>query len=70
MADTSKVVAEFFGDENFPVDWDSEKEKKLFWVYDDLHCPRPVSPMYDDIGNWVLTCDHMFRRFGTPFATD
>ena len=70
MADTSKVVAEFFGDENFPVEWESEKEKKLFWVYDDLHCPRPVSPMYDDIGNWVLTCDHMFRRFGTPFATD
>ncbi len=70
MADTSKVIAEFFGDENFPIEWESEKEKKLFWVYDDLHCPRPVSPMYDDIANWVLTCDHMFRRFGTPFASD
>ena len=70
MADTSKVVAEFFGDESFPVKWESEKEKKLFWVYDDLHCPRPVSPMYDDIANWVNTCDHMFRRFGTPFASD
>ena len=70
MADNSKVVAEFFGDESFPVEWESEQEKKLFWVYDDLHCPRPVSPMYDDIGNWVLTCDHMFRRFGTPFASD
>jgi pyruvate,water dikinase len=70
MADTSKVVAEFFGDESFPIEWASEKEKDLFWVYDDLHCPRPVSPMYNDIGNWVLTCDHMFRRFGTPFASD
>ena len=70
MVDTSKVVAEFFGDESFPVEWESEKEKDLLWVYDDLHCPRPVSPMYNDIGNWVLTCDHMFRRFGTPFATD
>jgi len=70
MADTSKVVAEFYGDESFPVEWASEKEKDLFWVYDDLHCPRPVSPMYNDIGNWVLTCDHMFRRFGTPFASD
>ncbi|MCJ7780876.1 MAG: PEP-utilizing enzyme, partial [Acidimicrobiia bacterium] len=68
--DTSKVVAEFFGDESFPVEWESEQEKKLFWVYDDLHCPRPVSPMYDDIANWVNTCDHMFRRFGTPFASD
>ncbi len=70
MADTSKVIAEFFGDESFPVEWESEQEKKLFWVYDDLHCPRPVSPMYDDIANWVNTCDHMFRRFGTPFASD
>jgi pyruvate,water dikinase len=70
MADTSKVVAQFLGDESFPIEWESEKEKDLFWVYDDLHCPRPVSPMYNDIGNWVLTCDHMFRRFGTPFASD
>ena len=70
MADTSKVIAEFYGDESFPIDWASEKEKGLFWVYDDLHCPRPVSPMYYDIGVWTLTCDHMFRRFGTPFASD
>jgi len=26
--------------------------------------------MYFDIGGWWLSCDHMFRRFGTPFATD
>jgi pyruvate,water dikinase len=70
MADTSKIVAQFLGDESFPIEWENEKEKDLFWVYDDLHCPRPVSPMYNDIGNWVLTCDHMFRRFGTPFASD
>ncbi len=70
MADTSKVIAEFYGDESFPVEWESEEEKGLFWVYDDLHCPRPVSPMYYDIGVWTLTCDHMFRRFGTPFASD
>ena len=47
-----------------------ETEKLLFWVYDDLHCPKPLSPMYEDIGGWWLSCDHMFRRFGTPFATD
>src|SRR3990170_1744370 len=70
MADTSKVVAEFFGSKEFPVDWASETEKKLFWVYDDLHCPQPLSPMYFDIGGWWLSCDHMFRRFGTPFAVD
>ncbi|MEE8498335.1 MAG: hypothetical protein V3S62_07360 [Acidimicrobiia bacterium] len=70
MADTSKVIAEFLGDESFPIEWASEEEKGLFWVYDDLHCPRPVSPMYYDIGVWTLTCDHMFRRFGTPFASD
>jgi len=70
MADTSKVVAEFFGSKEFPVDWASETEKKLFWVYDDLHCPQPLSPMYFDIGGWWMSCDHMFRRFGTPFAVD
>jgi phosphohistidine swiveling domain-containing protein len=70
MADTSKVVKEFLGDDEFPVDWKDEREKGLFWVYDDLHCPQPLSPMYFDIGGWWLTCDHMFRRFGTPFASD
>jgi phosphohistidine swiveling domain-containing protein len=29
-----------------------------------------VSPMFFDIGGWWLSCDHMFRRFGTPFAVD
>lgn len=70
MADTSKVVKQFLGDEDFPIEWETEQEKELFWVYDDLHCPRPLSPMYFDIGGWWLTCDHMFRRFGTPFASD
>ena len=70
MADESKIVKQFLGDEDFPIDWESEGEKGLFWVYDDLHCPQPLSPMYFDIGGWWLTCDHMFRRFGTPFAAD
>jgi len=65
-----EVLGEFLGDEKFPVEWSSETEKLLFWVYDDLHCPHPLSPMYFDIGGWWLSCDHMFRRFGTPFAAD
>jgi phosphohistidine swiveling domain-containing protein len=65
-----EVLGQFFGDKTFPVSWDSPSEKELFWVYDDLHCPHPISPMYNDIGGWWLSCDHMFRRFGTPFATD
>jgi phosphohistidine swiveling domain-containing protein len=65
-----EVLAQFLGDESFPVAWSSETESLLFWVYDDLHCPKPLSPMYEDIGGWWLSCDHMFRRFGTPFATD
>ena len=64
-----EVLGQFLGDETFPVEWTSETEKLLFWVYDDLHCPKPLSPMYEDIGGWWLSCDHMFRRFGTPFAT-
>jgi pyruvate,water dikinase len=65
-----EVLGQFLGDDQFPVEWTSETEKLLFWVYDDLHCPKPLSPMYEDIGGWWLSCDHMFRRFGTPFATD
>jgi len=65
-----EILDQFLGDESFPIEWKSEAEKRLFWVYVDLHCPHPLSPMYEDIGGWWLTCDHMFRRFGTPFATD
>jgi phosphohistidine swiveling domain-containing protein len=65
-----EVLGQFLGDGKFPIEWKSETEKLLFWVYDDLHCPHPLSPMYEDIGGWWLSCDHMFRRFGTPFATD
>src|SRR3970040_1797592 len=65
-----EILGQFLGDETFTIEWESEAEKQLFWVYDDLHCPQPLSPMYFDIGGWWLTCDHMFRRFGTPFASD
>jgi phosphohistidine swiveling domain-containing protein len=57
------------GTEEFPITW-KDGEKELFWILDDNHCPNPLSPMYFDIGGWWLTCDHMFRRFGTPFASD
>ncbi len=64
------VLGQYLGDDEFPIEWTSETEKLLFWVFDDLHCPKPLSPMYEDIGGWWLSCDHMFRRFGTPFASD
>ena len=64
-----QVLATFFGDEEFPIEWE-DGQRELFWVHDDLHIPNPVSPMYADIGGWWLKCDYMFRRFGTPFASD
>jgi phosphohistidine swiveling domain-containing protein len=70
MAVTEEILGQFLGDETFPVAWESDVEKDFFWVYDDLHIPHPVSPMFFDIGGWWLSCDHMFRRFGTPFAVD
>ena len=69
MAVTDEVLGTNFGSDGFPVEW-QEGEKELFWIYDDLHIPNPVSPLFFDIGGWWLTCDHMFRRFGTPFASD
>jgi phosphohistidine swiveling domain-containing protein len=70
VAATEEILGQFLGDASFPVAWDAEIEKDFFWVYDDLHIPHPVSPMFFDIGGWWLSCDHMFRRFGTPFAVD
>jgi pyruvate,water dikinase len=64
-----QVLGTNFGSGDFPVEWE-EGEKELFWIHDDLHIPNPVSPLFFDIGGWWLTCDHMFRRFGTPFACD
>jgi len=65
----TEAVATFFGDEEFPVEW-QDGQRDLLWVHDDLHIPNPISPMYADIGGWWLRCDYMFRRFGTPFASD
>ena len=70
MAAREEILGQFLGDDTFPVTWESDVEKDFFWVYDDLHIPNPVSPMFFDIGGWWLSCDHMFRRFGTPFAID
>jgi len=70
VAGTEEILGRFLGDDSFPVNWESEVEKDFFWVYDDLHIPHPVSPMFFDVGGWWLSCDHMFRRFGTPFAVD
>ncbi len=67
--DETKILGQNLGSEDFPVTW-NEGEEDLFWILDDLHCPNPLSPMFFDIGGWWLTCDHMFRRFGTPFASD
>jgi phosphohistidine swiveling domain-containing protein len=70
VAASEEILGQFLGDASFPVRWDADVEQDFFWVYDDLHIPHPVSPMFFDIGGWWLSCDHMFRRFGTPFAVD
>ena len=52
MAEERKIYATFFGNEKYPVTWESEEEKDLMWWYDDLHCPNPISPMYFSCGGW------------------
>ena len=62
--DSSKVLAKFYGDKDFPVEWKNEEEKKLFWFVDDNHVPFPITPMYFSLhGWWGPTCDYLFRRF-------
>jgi phosphohistidine swiveling domain-containing protein len=68
MADPNEVLGTFFGSEAFPVEWESEEDKKLHWFYDDLHCPNPISPMYSSLGWWGPSCEYMYRRFGAPFG--
>lgn len=69
MADASEVLGTFFGDESFPIEWDSEEEKELFWFVDDNHVPRPITPMYWSLnGWWGPTLDYMYRRFGFPLG--
>ncbi len=69
MTDPNEVLGTFFGDDEFPVEWESEEEKSLFWFYDDNHCPRPISPMFWSLnGWWGPTLDYMYRRFGFPLG--
>ena len=63
MAST-KVLAQFLGDKDFPVEWKNDGEKELFWFFDDNHCPNPISPMYFSLhGWWGPTCEYMLSRF-------
>jgi len=65
--DPSKVLATFYGDKDFPVEWDNEGEKLMFWFLDDNHVPFPITPMYYSMhGWWGPTCDYLFRRFDVP----
>ena len=65
----NEVLATFFGDKDFPIEWESEEEKQLFWFFDDNHCGRPISPMYWSLdGWWGPTLDYMYRRFGFPLG--
>jgi pyruvate,water dikinase len=69
MADSNEILGTFFGDESFPIEWESEEEKGLFWFVDDNHCPRPISPMYWSLnGWWGPSLDYMYRRFGFPLG--
>lgn len=66
----NKVLATYFGDAN-EVTWKDEEEKGLFWFYDDLHCPNPISPLYFDVGGWWgQSCEYMYRRFGAPIGSE
>lgn len=67
----SKVLKTFYGDKDFPVEWESDEEKKYHWFYDDLHCPNPLSPIYQSTTPWWGdVCAYMYRRFWAPFGKE
>lgn len=68
QTDSKKILGRFLGDEKFPINWEHESDKERFWWFDDLHVPRPISPLFFDLGGWWKDCDYMFRRFGVPFG--
>lgn len=72
MSDSNKVLATYFGEnDEVKFDFKNEEEKGLFWFYDDLHCPNPLSPLYFDCnGWWGPTCEYMYRRFGAPIGSE
>ena len=47
MPESSEVLAKFFGDESFPVEWESEEEKQLFWFFDDNEFPTLIKLIPD-----------------------
>jgi phosphohistidine swiveling domain-containing protein len=70
VTERDKVIDQYFGDADTPIEWQSEEEKALHFWYDDLHCPNVISPMWFDVGGWWLTCAYMFRRFSVPYGKD
>jgi hypothetical protein len=37
VAPKEEILDQFLGNEDFPIEWQSDLEKQLFWVFDDLH---------------------------------
>ena len=72
MSDSNKVLATYFAENDaIKPEWKNEEEKGLFWFYDDLHCPNPISPLYFTCnGWWGPTCEYMYRRFGAPIGSE
>ena len=70
----SKVLARFYGNEEFPIEWENETEKKVHWVLSELHNPHPASALYSSLFGWwdgpvVKTPEYMYRRFWAPIGT-
>ncbi|MEM2902726.1 MAG: PEP-utilizing protein mobile subunit, partial [Candidatus Bathyarchaeia archaeon] len=63
------VMFSFFGNEKFPVEWESEDEKKLHFWFDDAHTPHPLTPLYGSIHNamaWEVTCTYGLSKLALP----
>jgi len=69
MADSDQVLATFLGDESFPIEWESETEKRLFWFLNTHGITRPISPMcWSLCGWWKPALDYIYQHSGYPYS--
>ncbi|MFM8278545.1 MAG: amino acid adenylation domain-containing protein [Cyanobium sp.] len=57
---------------SFPVVWDSPQDAEEMWLYDQIHCPTPISRLDYQLRllPFILGTNRSNKRFGLPIASE